>query len=163
MLKPNMDTANELYQEFVEKIYDRMIDNGVFTGLFELCKLFKDTPEVHAYIYYRNLYELNFLKRFENVLEAKFVDKDYVNKNKDSFNQFYIKYTDDQYSTSLIQFIDHRNIYILGYGFNFELAEDKSIKLKETAATVGFSVKRNTINIIDAYDVNKLLLGKDQS
>lgn len=162
MIEPDIETATQLYQEFKEKLYDRMIEQGVFTGLFRLCQMFSDAPEVHPYVYYRNLFELNFLKRFESDLKAvKLVDKDYVNKNKKDFNQFYIKYTDDQYATSLIKFIDHKSIYILGYGFNFELDEEQNLHLRESAGTAGFTVKRNIINIIDAFDLNKLLQRKE--
>lgn len=162
MNEPDIETADQLYQEFKEKLYDQMIENGVFTGLFQLCKMFVDSPEIHPYIYYRNLFELNFLKQFENELgSTRLVDKDYVNKNKKDFNQFYIKYTDDQYTISLIQFIDHRSVYILGYSFNFELDEEQNYHLKETVGTAGFTVRRNIINVVDAFDLNKLLQGKE--
>lgn len=156
MLKPDMKVADELYAEFKEKLYDKMIENCVYTGILQLCSMFSVAPEIHSAIYYRDQLELDFLNNFKEDLEGvRFVDKTYVNENKNAFKQYYIKYVEDEYAMSLIEFIDHKNIYVLGYRFNFEETEDW-MDIKRTPAVLGFGVKRNILNIVDAFDITKL-------
>ena len=157
MINPDMKTASSLYKEFKDKIYDKMIENGVFTGLFQMCVMFKSAPEIHASILYRNLFELNFLKGFEEELKGiHLVDLTEARDNIDRYNQIYCKYVSDAFISQIAEKIDHRTIYFLRYGFNFEIDEDEYLDIKETPATVMLQVKRNHINVIDAYDVNKL-------
>jgi hypothetical protein len=159
MINPNLETAIDFYRQFKEKEYPTMIENGVFTGLYKLCVMFKSTPEIHPYIYYRNEYELEFLNRFKKEFEGiNFVDQQYVNENVEQFNQFYVKNVNDSYTNGLSTRLDHKTIYVLNYGFNFQPAEDdpNMVELKNSPAIIELELRRNHVNIVSAYDIDKL-------
>ena len=159
MNNPDLEIAIDLYSQFKEKEYGNMIENGVFTGLFKLCTMFSSTPEIHPYIYYRNDYELEFLNKFKNDLKGiQFVNQKYVNENVEEFNQFYVKNVNDSYINGLSSRLDHKTVYVLDYGFNFQPAEDDPgmVELKNSPAIIELDMNRNHVNIITAYDINKL-------
>lgn len=156
MLEPDINIANELYQEFKEKIYDRMIDNCVYTGIFDLCAKFSDIPEIHAAIYYSNPLELELLNTFSDSLERIDIisDEEFKN-NRSKYSQYFVKYIDGEYIMSLLKYLDHKSIYVLKYMFNFEKKEN-GLDLIRSTAMLGLEVKRNQFIIVDAFDDSKL-------
>ena len=156
MLEPDINVANELYQEFKEKIYDRMLDNCVYTGIMELCDKFSDIPEIHAAICYNDPLELEVLNNFSDSLErVNLISNEELKKDRSKYSQYFIKYIEGEYALSLMQFLDHKSIYVLKYMFNFEQKED-GLDIIRSTAYLGFEVKRNQIIIVDAFDEDKL-------
>ena len=54
-----------------------------------------------------------------------------------------------------MQNIDHKNIYILDYNYNFD--QEEKGKLIDAPSVIGFEATRNVLNIINAYDISRLL------
>lgn len=152
MVNPNYEEAEDMYQQFINQRYPDILDNSVHTGLYELCLRFAQTQDIRASIFYSKKEELALLQEDEDLSKVDFVDGKTVITTIDNYSQFFINSLYGKYTEELMKRLDHRNIYILDYKYNF----DEKGKFIEAPSIIGFEAARNTLNIINAYDISRL-------
>ena len=149
----NTEDADDLYNQFMESDYGRIIRSSVRTGIYEMCELFKDQNTIRAGIIYSSEAEYYMLSNDENLKHIELVDLETVKHRINDFSIYFFKSTQDMYIDLLTPLLRTKSIYILDYRFNFN--EDDT-KLRDSSYIGELVLNRNVINIISAYDRERL-------
>ena len=152
MINPNYEEAEDMYKQFMNTRYEDILKNCVHTGIYELCLLFADTSDINLGIYYTKKEELELLESDPNLKSIRFLNGRELIENIDSYSQYFINTLYGTFVTGLMKRLTHRNIYILDYKYNF----NQEGEFVEAPSIIGFEAARNTLNIINAYDISRL-------
>lgn len=155
MNTPNYELAEDYYKQFISKEYSSIIDNSVHTGIYELCTYMKSSPEIRLTIYCESDLERDIIKNDPNLDFATIISKSELAEKVNRFEHYFINTLYGSYINLLMQNIDHKNIYILDYNYNFD--QEEKGKLIDAPSVVGFEATRNVLSIINAYDISRLL------
>lgn len=147
----NNNDAEELYLEFLQKHYERIIRSSVHTGIYELCVNFKNEKSIKAGIVYSSEAEYYMLSTDDNLSHIELIDIDNLKPRMNEFNSFFFRSTNDFYLELFSKFIKSSSIFFLDYNFNLD-----SSGVKRNTLTAALRVNRNEINIINTYDHTRL-------
>ena len=149
-------SADEIYNEFMSKHYEEIVRSSVHTGIYDLCSTFRTEKSVKGYIPYSNEAEYYMLRGDERLKGIEFVDLDNISTDLAEYNMFFFKSIDDMYISMFTDRIKSKSVYMLDYRFNFD--ENGLLKVNPNIETL--EINRNTINIINVYDKQRLGMGE---
>jgi len=152
MIHPNFEEAEDMYKQFMNTRYKDILNNCVHTGIYELCLLLKDNNDIDLGIYYTRKEELELLESDPELQSIHFLDGRELIEKIDNFSQFFINTLYGSFIVGLMKRLTHRNIYVLDYKYNFN--EDG--EFVDAPSVIAFESERNTLNIINAYDISRL-------
>lgn len=150
------ENADEFYNEFMSRYYEKIVRSSVHTGIYDLCSTFRTEKSVKGSIIYSNEAEYYMLRGDERLKGVELVDMESLSKDLAEYNTFFFKSTDDMYITLFAEKIHSKSIYILDYKFNFK----KDGTLKNNPSMGLLELNRNTFNIINVYDKQRLGMGE---
>lgn len=146
--KEDTETADDLYNQFMDTKYVDILQHSVYTGLYKLVSYFNYSEEIAPILAYANDTEEYILSSNKTLSNFKRVNiNDIVNTCTD-MNVFYFKSASDSYFTISLPILKSKNIMILDYGFNFD-EEGGIVATKETATA---ELNRCQYSIINAYN-----------
>ena len=96
------------------------------------------------------------LRGDERLKGIEFVDLDNISTDLAEYNMFFFKSIDDMYISMFTDRIKSKSVYMLDYRFNFD--ENGLLKVNPNIETL--EINRNTINIINVYDKQRLGMGE---
>lgn len=146
--KNDLDSANELYNDFIDKKYEEILNLSMKTELYHFIKKL-DIAGIKAYIVCESPYEISFLNRFKiTKFAGKFLLSD---ADLSKFSQFYFKSINDIYITTLQPLIEKSTVYLASYIFN---TDEEQIQKNKNA--LGLLMSMNKVYEFDIYNRNKL-------
>lgn len=152
----NKDKADSLYNQFFKEKYPDILVYSVYTGVFQMCKLFETAEDATASIVYHTDEEKELLDYmgFKNV---RLVSLDKVKQNPGIYNQYIFRSSYDQiYLKALVSGIKTKQIYFLDYKCNFM----PNVGIAITPYLVELEDNNCQIAIMNAYDNSKLEIPK---
>ena len=152
--------ADDLYNQFIEQKYKDIIENSVYTGIFDLCSWNNIAEDMKITIVYTRQEELDFLNHNIELFKDFRINYlgDFISENISKTKQFFIKsVTKDIYLVNMCRYIMSSSVYILDYEFNF-----KDNNLINNEYTLCLDMNRCRIYAINAFDKRKLGLIKDE-
>lgn len=150
----NVEVAQSLYDDFISKRYEEIVNLSMSTEIFELIRSFLYSGEIKPTIVYRNEIELQFLKGIHSIEKVNKISIDNLLK-QDNFNlyqQFFFKDIDNYYLNKLKDHIKSCTVYIGGYKYCCN--ENDQILLNYNTGQL--SMDKNSIVKIDIYNKRKL-------
>lgn len=145
------DVMDDLYRQFIESEYEKIIERSVHSGLYELLCAFNSAEEVRTFIYCNNDIEKYYIKSDENLNNMTIIDIGNIDTYKNEFTAFFFKSVNSGLFRDIIVSSPLKSIYILDYRFNFDQGN-----LKNSIQIVASEMQHCTLNIINAYDINRL-------
>lgn len=140
------DNIDNIYEQFLQKEYNNILDNSEPTDLFKLIDIYSKTNLISVNILCKNLYEKQIINKYN--LRCGYVYYTDNNIDVSSYDSIYIKnYTD----CGLLDNLFGKIIYICNYKFNFD--KDNNI-FKDTLSLSMDNI--NKISIIDIYNKDNL-------
>lgn len=150
--KNDIETADDLYNQFMSKEYSNILDLCVRTDLYNALLLFTNAEEIRATVFCKNNLERYLLESDPDLSDLEIIDSVDLNNKINSFEQFYFKSIYDHTQLNIYNIIRHKVIYYMDYRFNLD---DKN-NIKDSKQTVAASVARCRLNTISAYNIDKL-------
>jgi hypothetical protein len=150
--KNDIETADDLYNQFMSKEYSNILDLCVRTDLYNALLLFINAEEIKATVFCKNDLERYLLESDPDLSDLEIIDSVDLNNKINSFEQFYFKSIYDQTQLNIYNIIRHKVIYYMDYRFNLD---DKN-NIKDSKQTVAASVARCRLNTISTYNIDKL-------
>jgi hypothetical protein len=150
--KNDIETADDLYNQFMSKEYSNILDLCVRTDLYNALLLFVNAEEIRATVFCKNDLERYLLESDPDLSDLEIIDSVDLNNKINSFEQFYFKSIYDQTQLNIYNIIRHKVIYYMDYRFNLD---DKN-NIKDSKQTVAASVARCRLNTISTYNIDKL-------
>lgn len=142
------------YEEFKQKKYMDMFNMSVSTGIFKLVMYIKSTNEFTPKILYYEDWQKEVLSNDSNFENIDLISLDALLKDKNTFNQIYVKYIEELYP-----FSDYnaKSFYLSSFGCNMNEEREDFIDDK---IIITLLENRNYIFIYDMYDYSILNQGE---
>lgn len=150
--KNDVETADDLYNQFMSKEYSNILDLCVRTDLYNALLLFINAEEIKATVFCKNDLERYLLESDPDLSDLEIIDSIDLNNKINSFEQFYFKSIYDHTQLNIYNIIRHKVIYYMDYRFNL----DNKNNIKDSKQTVAASVARCRLNTISTYNIDKL-------
>ena len=144
--------ADEMYIEFMSKYINDITRSSVHTGIYEIATAFKTEKSIAASIIYSNQTEYDMIKYDRRLAGIQLVSLEDLRDIED-YNLFFFKSLEDMYISMIGPKVKSDSVYIMDYRFNYN---EKGTDLKDCPFYAQLEVNRNTINVINAYDRNRL-------
>ena len=146
--KEDLETADDLYNQFMNQKYREIVSRSVMTGLYRLVYLMTYAEEVAPVIAFSNTLEQQVIEDNEILKKHRSVYIDDIPFKCKGLDLFYFKSViNNKYFSKCIPILLSKNICILDYGYNF--AEDQGIFINQE--TVAVDMNRCHLTIISAY------------
>jgi len=146
----DIDLAEDLYIQFIEKEYENMVARSIHTGLYNLIGSMRNTEEIITTICYSNDIEKHVFANDTLLSKIRSINIDNIVEYLSYIDQYYFKATEDLYFYLSCKTLKSNSVYILDYDFNFENKEKGILK---QSREIGVALaNRCVINIIGAFD-----------
>lgn len=150
--KEDIETANDLYVQFITKEYKSIIERSVVTGLYRLLHYFTLSEEIAPMISYSNDIELEFIHNDIVMKKVKEVNIEDITTLCVNMDMFFFKDLWDVYLQKSVSILKSKNIMILDYGYNFNSNKELEISDQSTIA----EMNRCRFSIINAYNAKEI-------
>lgn len=150
--KNDIETADDLYNQFMSKEYYNILDLCVRTDLYNALLLFINAEEIRTTVFCKNDLERYLLENDPDLSDLEIIDSVDLNNKINSFEQFYFKSIYDHTQLNIYNIIRHKVIYYMDYRFNL----DSKNNIKDSKQTVAASIARCRLNTISTYNIDKL-------
>lgn len=143
-----VDSCDNLYNQFMEQHYDRILNMSVITEFYRLVGLFMEDSDIKLTIVCEKEKEIELLRKQENTKACNIILADTLNpKTIQSFKQFYFKSIAD--ATAYTKHMKDKTIYFANYAFNKN--EEGRIS---SHPLIPLLLENNVVNLIDIYKFN---------
>lgn len=144
---------DELYEEFMEREYSKILNYAMPTEIYNLLEYFKLSGDIKPTILYKDNRELELLKKFELTKNIKTIHIDDINNLENiPYQQFFFKELFDETLYTLCSRLSKKTIYLMSYLFNIK--DNKDIILNKNSGIL--SLNKNVIYLMDMYNKSKL-------
>ena len=150
--KEDIETADDLYNQFINKRYNDILNRSPVTGLYKLVSLLNYSNELAPMITYSNQIEYDIIEHNSTLNKIKNIIIDDIAIQDLKLNVFYFKSVIDTYFRKCIPILLSKNIIILDYDYNFD--EDGNIKMNDY--TIAIEMTRCRVNVINAYNKQEI-------
>lgn len=144
------DTANDLYIDFMDKMYTDILDRSMATDICKLAIVYEDN-NIHPTILCKRQEEVDFISTNSTIhnLHTELIREDGKVNKKDisAYQQFFFKFTNDRYCQLLADYIFGKVVYLSNYDYN-----DTNTDIWNTI----LATNRNEFKRIDFYNKDKL-------
>lgn len=150
-IKDSNYDIESLYNEFMKEKYTDILKRSMVTEIYNLLEQFKLSGEVRPTVLCTAQEEIDCLKELPLFKQIPILLMEEL-ADVSQYNQFFFRYIDDKYINHLSKFIKCKTIYIINHKFNGIPYQG----VFPTESTKILFENRNSINMIDMYNVNKL-------
>lgn len=140
----DIDTANDLYNQFISKRYNDILTLSVYTGIYNMItNIYAD--DIRYTVVYSKPEEKKLLEELNIKSHIPIQD---INKKLRIFKQFFFSTPyENQYLKEIVNEIKSKTVYFLAYKYNF-----KDDIFVETDDTVILRANRNIISCITPFN-----------